>query len=61
MQEKEAIETAYSAALQAQYKVMLQAFIMANGDAALEKNAQNGFKAGADIARRAREAAIALY
>lgn len=57
--EKEAIQAAYGAAIQAQFKVLNQAVIMANGDAAAEAHAQAAFKSGVALAAKARDLALA--
>lgn len=58
--EKETIESAYAAKVKVLYDTMLSSYLAADGNKAMEKKADDAFKAGLAIAKRVREKAISL-
>lgn len=60
MNDQDTITAAYADALKVLFKVLSAQYITAAGNKALEQHADEAFKAGVAIARKARDAALGL-
>jgi hypothetical protein len=60
MNDTETIAAAYADALKLLYKVMTSSYVAAEGNKAVEKKADDAFKAGLELARKVRDRALAL-
>ena len=58
--DKSTIEAAYGDALKGLYKVMMSSYSAAEGNKAVEKKADDSFKAGLALASKVRDRALAL-
>ena len=56
----EALEAGYADTLKSLYKVMLSSYMAAEGNKAMEKKADDSFKAGLALARTVRDKSLAF-
>lgn len=60
MNDAETIAAAYADALKLLYKVLTSSYTSAEGNKAVEKKADDAFKAGLELSRKVRDRALAL-
>jgi hypothetical protein len=58
--DKTAIDAAFGDAIKGLYKVMMNSYAAAEGNKAVEKKADDSFRAGLTLARKVRDKAITL-